>query len=132
MTGALSGISESQSNLVVSTQRGDGSKHSWVLGEAPARESNLLRPPAHSLQVSRATFDLPSRVADNLFWLGRYVGRVEPVVRAARAVLPRILLDSDATNASGLDAAIDILSTLGKDKPDPHPSTHRAAFLERE
>jgi len=48
-----------------------------VLGEGPEPPFTLLRPPTNPLDISRATFDLPSRVADNLFWLGRYTERVE-------------------------------------------------------
>ncbi len=91
MPGGLSRISASLSNMVVSMQRGGGSKDTWVLGDGPAPEFSLLRPPAHPLEVSRATFDLPSRVADNLFWLGRYTERVEAVVRThPRHAGPRV------------------------------------------
>ena len=90
MPGGLTRISASLSNMVVSMQRGGGSKDTWVLGDGPAPEFTLLRPPTHPLEVSRATFDLPSRVADNLFWLGRYTERVEAVVRITRAILGRV------------------------------------------
>jgi uncharacterized alpha-E superfamily protein len=56
---------------------------------------SLLRKSKGPLPVSRATFDLPSRVADNLYWLGRYLERFETAVRAVRAVLPRLFLESD-------------------------------------
>ena len=89
--------------LVVSMQHGGGSKDTWVLAEGPTPQFSLLRPASVPLEVSRATFDLPSRVADNLFWLGRYVERVEPAVRIARAILPRLYQD-DPPGAAGLNA----------------------------
>ena len=55
------------------------------------REDNLdiVGPPvrlAPRLVLRRASDDLPSRVADNLFWLGRYVERLDraPVGRISR------------------------------------------------
>jgi uncharacterized circularly permuted ATP-grasp superfamily protein/uncharacterized alpha-E superfamily protein len=132
MPGGLTRVTSSLDSLVVSMQHGGGSKDTWVIADTPAPPFSLLRSPAASLEVSRATFDLPSRVADNLYWLGRYVGRVEPVVRTARAILPRILQDSNPSNAAAWDAAIDILTSTGYIKPDPPPSSNRAAFLERE
>ena len=71
-------------------QHGGGSKDTWVLADGPRPQFSLLRPASTPLEVNRATFDLPSRVADNLFWLGRYVERVEMVVRVARAILTRL------------------------------------------
>jgi uncharacterized circularly permuted ATP-grasp superfamily protein/uncharacterized alpha-E superfamily protein len=112
MPGGLTRISASLSNMVVSMQRGGGSKDTWVLGEGPAPEFTLLRPPTHPLEVSRATFDLPSRVADNLFWLGRYTERVEAVVRIARAILGRVFQDGEVATA-GLNLGMHILRALG-------------------
>ena len=91
-------------------QRGGGSKDTWVLGDGPGAAVQLLRPPTHPLEVSRATFDLPSRVADNLFWLGRYTERVEAVVRITRAILGRVFQEGDAARAAGLNAGLACLA----------------------
>jgi uncharacterized circularly permuted ATP-grasp superfamily protein/uncharacterized alpha-E superfamily protein len=112
MPGGLTRISSSLNTLVVSLQSGGGSKDTWVLGDGPASQFTLLRPAAHPLDVSRATFDLSSRAADNLFWLGRYVERVEGAVRIARSMLARVLQE-DVTRAEGLTAGLAILSALG-------------------
>src|SRR5205823_1352733 len=37
---------------------------------------------------------LPSRAANNLFWLGRYLERAEATLRVLRALLPRATEDS--------------------------------------
>jgi uncharacterized circularly permuted ATP-grasp superfamily protein/uncharacterized alpha-E superfamily protein len=112
MPGGLTRISNSLDNMVVSMQSGGGSKDTWVLGDAPAPPFTLIRPTAHPLEVSRATFDLPSRVADNLFWLGRYTDRIESVVRLTRAILARVQ-EGDAARTAGLNAGLEILSALG-------------------
>ena len=72
-----------------------------------------MRPPTDPLDISRATFDLPSRVADNLFWLGRYTERVEAAVRISRAILARLFQEGDAARVAGLNAAMEILGALG-------------------
>src|SRR3984885_11315627 len=113
MPGGLTRVSTSLDSMVVSIQRVGGSKDTWVLGEGAAPPFTLLRPATHPLDVSRATFDLSSRIADNLFWLGRYTERVEAAVRITRAILSRFFQEEDATRASGLKAGLEILAALG-------------------
>ena len=125
MPGGLTRISSSLDNMVVSMQSGGGSKDTWVLGDAPAPPFTLLRPATHPLEVSRATFDLPSRVADNLFWLGRYTDRMESVVRLTRAILARFQ-EGDAARTAGLNAGLKILSELGY-LPERDPRRHAGA-----
>jgi uncharacterized alpha-E superfamily protein len=125
MPGGLTRVSSSLNSMVVSIQSGGGSKDTWVLGDGPVSQFTLLRPAAHPLDVSRATFDLSSRAADNLFWLGRYVERVEGTVRIARSLLARVFQE-DSTRAEGLAAGLTILSTLG------YLNNHRTATAEAE
>ena len=59
-------------------QRGGGSKDTWVLADgAGQRRSACCRSGGQPVELSRGGSDLPSRVADNLFWLGRYAERAE-------------------------------------------------------
>jgi uncharacterized alpha-E superfamily protein len=69
---------------VVSTQRGGGSKDIWVLAaKGYAEGANAeVRP-----RVRSRSEDLPSRVGENLFWLGRYATRCEDKIRTLRATL---------------------------------------------
>src|SRR5262249_7165557 len=41
-------------------------------------------------ELPRSGAELPSRVADNLFWLGRYVERAEGTARLLRSILSRL------------------------------------------
>src|SRR5262249_37562192 len=45
-------------------------------------------------QVHRSGGDLPSRAADNLFWLGRYIERADWTMRSLRICLSRLQEDS--------------------------------------
>jgi len=50
----------------------------------------LLPRASHPVELSRGGGDLPSRVADNLFWLGRYSERGDAIARLARTVIARL------------------------------------------
>ncbi|HUA34036.1 MAG TPA: circularly permuted type 2 ATP-grasp protein [Candidatus Binataceae bacterium] len=112
MPGGLTRMTAGLDSLVASMQHGGGSKDTWVLSSGPTPQTTLLTSASTSVEVNRATFDLPSRVADNLFWLGRYVERVDSAVRIARAILSR-LQESDPASAAGLEAGVRILCSLG-------------------
>ena len=113
MPGGLTRITSSLDSLVASMQHGGGSKDTWVMASGPVSQTTLLTAASTSLEVSRATFDLPSRVADNLFWLGRYAERVESAVRVSRAILTRLYQESDPENAAGLESAVRVMAALG-------------------
>jgi uncharacterized alpha-E superfamily protein len=49
----------------------------------------MLRPRNEPVELRRATSDVPSSVADNVFWLGRYVERAENIARLLRTLIPR-------------------------------------------
>jgi uncharacterized alpha-E superfamily protein len=87
----------------------------WVLqeeGEDIYGPGNLHVP---ALAIRRTAGDMPSRVADNFYWLGRYLERLENVARLSRTVLnriargtmlPRDLPDMEALLACMVDAGI--------------------------
>jgi len=131
MPGGLTRVTASLDDLVTSMQSGGGSKDTWVLAEGPTSQFSLLAPAPSRLDVSRATFDLPSRVADNLFWLGRYVERVEPAMRVARAILPRLIQESDLMAMAGVAAGERILTGMGYISQELQPSNGHLASLER-
>ena len=76
---------------VVSMQQGGLSKDVWILSGAPVNTSfSLLRPRDQPVELRRGPTDLPSRAADNLFWLGRYAERCESIARLLRSIAPRV------------------------------------------
>ncbi|MBM4069022.1 MAG: hypothetical protein FJ271_08775 [Planctomycetes bacterium] len=96
MPGGLTRVTASAQTLVVSMQQGGGSKDTWVLASGPVSTFSLLQPAVQTVELTRGGGDLPSRAADNLFWLGRYVERAEGTVRLLRGILVRL------TEKSGL------------------------------
>jgi uncharacterized alpha-E superfamily protein len=93
-------------------QLGGGSKDTWVVGDSkdhtPARRQLSLVPGSPA-----GKGDLPSRVADNLFWLGRYAERVESRVRFVRTLLPALSGEEDYGRAVSLETAARLLAQLG-------------------
>ena len=112
MPGGLSRITSSLDSLVASMQHGGGSKDTWVLANGTVPYMALLPSLSTPVEVNRATFDLPSRLADNLFWLGRYVERLDSAVRASRAILSR-LQEPDRVTGTDVEAGARILRALG-------------------
>jgi len=90
MQGGLARVMESDHEFAGSLPHGGLSKDVWVLNED---RGDILGPPpmpAPILRIRRTTGDLPSRVADNLFWLGRYVERLERSARLIRLAIGRL------------------------------------------
>ncbi len=106
MPGGLTRVAVSSDSLVVSMQRGGGSKDTWVCCEGPVEPVTLLRPAGAAVELTRGGSELPSRVADNLFWLGRYVERAEGAARFARGVLVRMADAGARTELPPLLAAL--------------------------
>ncbi len=75
---------------VVSMQKGGHSKDAWVLWDSPVDTFSMLRPRDQPVELRRGSTDLPSRVADNLFWLGRYADRAENLARLLRILMNRV------------------------------------------
>jgi uncharacterized circularly permuted ATP-grasp superfamily protein/uncharacterized alpha-E superfamily protein len=111
MPGALTRVGSSRDSMVVSMQAGGGSKDTWVLSPGPVGTFSLLRPDEHAVALARSGGDLPSRMADNLFWLGRYAGRAEGLTRLLRVVLSRLTEASqEAPELPALLRAVTVLS----------------------
>jgi uncharacterized circularly permuted ATP-grasp superfamily protein/uncharacterized alpha-E superfamily protein len=90
MQGGLARVVEEPEPLAGQLPHMGLSKDVIVLNE---EAGDIVGPPARSttrLQIRRTTGELPSRVADNLFWLGRYVERLEDSARLVRSTLTRL------------------------------------------
>ncbi len=76
---------------VVSMQRGGHSKDAWVLWDGPVDTTyTLASGRTEPVEIRRTGADLPSRAADDLFWLGRYVERAECKARLLRTLVSRM------------------------------------------
>ncbi|MCS6969926.1 MAG: circularly permuted type 2 ATP-grasp protein [Planctomycetes bacterium] len=111
-------------------ESGSGAKDAWVLADAPVAEISLLPPPDRPLAIVRGGIDLPSRVADNLFWLGRYTERTEDLVRLLRAALAQLAEDPDAAEQARIAACLTMLQRACNTAiPEGTPSAALVALL---
>ncbi len=114
MPGGLARVADER-GAGVSIQAGAVAKDVWVRSDGEPSSFSLLRPPGQRLEIRRTADDLPSRAADNLFWLGRYVERAEDMTRTIRALLTRLGESSGmAGNASAAEAARRLLVPMGQ------------------
>jgi uncharacterized alpha-E superfamily protein len=112
LPGGLTRVSTADKSLVVSMQQGGGSKDTWVLGTEKEEETAKTFA-AESAVVPRGTGELPSRAADNLFWLGRYAERVEDNVRLVRTLLPGLSGEADFGRTASLETVTQLLANMG-------------------
>lgn len=110
MPGGLTRVS-TENTSVVSMQLGGGSKDTWVFdGEGP----DAVPPPTIHIPIDSGhpRTNLPSRIADNFFWLGRYAERVESGVRLVRALLPALSGEEDFGRAASLETVTRLLTAM--------------------
>ena len=93
----------------ISMQEGGSSKDAWVLSHEPVDEVSLLQGADSSIELRRVGNNLPSRLADNFFWIGRYTERVDVAARTLRAALLRF---SPESGGSDLEQLLPLLRTL--------------------
>jgi uncharacterized alpha-E superfamily protein len=133
MPGGLARIASDAAVDVVSMQRGGGSKDVWVL--APDRRSvDEPSPAAAAPRIESRHDDLPSRLAENLFWLGRYSERCEAKARLLRATLgvrTNAALWRSALESCRHFGAIAKISESGQPAFDPGNALGLSADLQR-
>lgn len=96
MPGGLTRTKDGTDGRAVSMQQGDASKDTWVLSHTPVSTFSRLPSADQLIKLRRSGSNLPSRVADNLFWLGRYAERTENSVRLMRSMVQRLAGEAGA------------------------------------
>jgi uncharacterized circularly permuted ATP-grasp superfamily protein/uncharacterized alpha-E superfamily protein len=97
MPGGLTRVAGKRNQRVVSMQRGGQSKDTWVLSSAPVDTAfTLLRSTVAAGDLVTLRASIPSRLAENLFWFGRYEERCDDCARLLRLTLNLSLQDTDA------------------------------------
>jgi hypothetical protein len=95
---------------------GDGARAAdvWVVSDKEVQASTLL-PATDTVRIRRIAGVLPSRAADNLFWLGRYLERAEATLRLIRVLGSslRDLAKTEPGRGSGLERIQRLLVTWG-------------------
>jgi uncharacterized circularly permuted ATP-grasp superfamily protein/uncharacterized alpha-E superfamily protein len=111
MPGGLARVFHAQQTIGESMAAGETSKDVWVLANSPVEQVTLLRQPLKPIELRRGGADLPSRIADNLFWLGRHAERAEAMARHLRSATVRLTSDVEP-NLNEVFQLVDALSDI--------------------
>ncbi|HEV7925476.1 MAG TPA: circularly permuted type 2 ATP-grasp protein [Verrucomicrobiae bacterium] len=109
MAGGLTRVAAASGLHTLSMQHGGASKDTWILSEEPVEAVTLLNSPAGGIELRRVGNNLPSRLADNFFWLGRYAERADATARLLRSAFSRFTPENTAGALPPLEP---ILQTL--------------------
>ena len=109
MPGGLARVSADTEGKFISMQQGGSSKDTWIISESPVEETTLLHRAGVSFELRRTGNNLPSRLADSFFWLGRYSERADATARLLRSALRRF---NPERTGGALAALAPLLHTL--------------------
>lgn len=94
LAGGLTRIGNEAESRVISMHSGCPSKDTWVTATEPERTASVEIIPDNGRNATASPlFSLPSRVVENLYWLGRYAERAEASLRLLRTVF--VLLNGE-------------------------------------
>ncbi|MES2435892.1 MAG: circularly permuted type 2 ATP-grasp protein [Pseudomonadota bacterium] len=118
MPGGFARIGAGTDTTAISMRNGGSVADVWVVSDTPV-EPLTLRAPKSTPFVRAQPGPLPSRAADNLFWLGRYVERTEGLLRLVRAYNGRV---NESGNAALLATIRARLKSYGVDATEAFPA----------
>lgn len=117
MSGGLARTTRDLVPLESSARSGEGSKDVWIVGEEPVEPISLLPSEQEAPELVRIGAELPSRVADHSFWLGRYIERADTAARLVRLVTTRLTSEGDILQLTELPALVRALAEQGQIEP---------------
>lgn len=95
MPGGLIRVAPDTQPMQLSIAGGAGSKDLWIHAEGPVAPVTLLTPEDQPVKLVRSGALFPSRVADDLYWLGQSLDRSDFLTRLARSVIERMASETD-------------------------------------
>ena len=117
MPGGLTRVSSSLDSLRLSLVEGHRSKDTWVLSDGPVAPITLLKTSDDDVPLRRGGADLPSRVAEQFFWLGRQAERAESLARLLRIVTLKLTSEADSASLVELPSLLRVLAEGGQIEP---------------
>lgn len=116
MPGGLVRVAPTTAPMELSVAAGEGSKDLWVLSDGPVKPVTLLTSEDKALPLRRTSAVFPSRVADDLFWLGQSLDRADFLGRLLRSTIERLTAES-SSDIPELPALIRALADQGQVEP---------------
>lgn len=119
LPGGLIRLAHQDSMLDFEPSQAERTQDCWVLSDAPPDTLSLLPPSNEPLALKRSGAELPSRVADNFYWLGRSMEAAEYQARLLRALIARIEIEGTREPGEQDEGWSRLLSLLGDGGIDP-------------
>jgi uncharacterized circularly permuted ATP-grasp superfamily protein/uncharacterized alpha-E superfamily protein len=117
MRGGLARVAPEPAVHSVTMRQNWTSKDVWVVSAQAVEQVSLLQPADQSVELRRVGNNLPSRLADDFFWLGRYVERAGATARLLRSLLIRLTPEGVPEQQSLLAPLIEVLESEGQLPP---------------
>jgi uncharacterized alpha-E superfamily protein len=96
MPGGLTRVGLEQRTSLIANQLGSFSKDTWIIASEPEKPAKIIERELELEQID--VVNLPSRVAENLFWMGRYLERADSMLRLMRVVLSHVTATSSLSD----------------------------------
>ena len=127
MPGGLTRVSSEENELIVSNQSGGLNKDTWVLATEPEKFVSLLSERRQARLAPDKGGEVPGRVADNMFWVGRYLERADFSSRILRLALQFVETgENDETTV--FRRLLTTVTNLVTPYPDPEKATAEDNF----
>ncbi|WP_425399616.1 circularly permuted type 2 ATP-grasp protein [Aeoliella sp.] len=118
LPGGLARTSDAASPSPLAIPASKGSKDAWVLSAEPVEHVTLLSTTEEAVELRRTATDLPSRVADNIFWLGRQIERADASARQLRTFVLRLTSEMASGPSAIPTGLLRALASQGQIEPD--------------
>ena len=119
MPGGLVRVSSTRETLDGNPTSGHFGQDCWVVSNKPVdQQTSLLPSAAKPVELVRSGNELPSRVAENFFWLGRYVERTEAIARLVRTTASQLAGENELDELDEVPRLSAALAAVGQIEPD--------------
>jgi uncharacterized circularly permuted ATP-grasp superfamily protein/uncharacterized alpha-E superfamily protein len=112
MPGGLTRVAPDGGVVRISSQAGAISKDTWVLASEPEGLTGFWLDPGPTVERIDPMASIPSRTAEQLWWLGRYAERAEAITRLLRVVHNRRNDFQGSSNQAGVQSLRALLVAL--------------------
>jgi uncharacterized alpha-E superfamily protein len=114
MPGGLARVAPEPAVHSVTMRHNWTSKDVWVVSDTPVEQVSLLQSLDRSVELRRVGNNLPSRLADDFYWLGRYIERAAATARLLRSTLIRMTPEGVPEQSSLLAPLLEVLEQEGQ------------------
>lgn len=116
LPGGLARVSADSDSLNFTMTDGERSQDIWIVADHNVQSESLLGSSVQQISPRRSGAELPSRVADNFFWMGRYAERAMQTTLLLRTLFAG--LDAEEVNTAHTTPLLRVLADQGQIDPD--------------